>query len=82
MPKPPATGRPPTIGYGSIRADEVLPVRELCRRLGWQKKTLSHARREGLQTIQFGRLAYALGADVVRFFQRLRDGQGPGEGTQ
>jgi hypothetical protein len=69
----PLTGRPATVGYGSVHADEILPVRELCRRLGWERKTLAHARRAGLRTVQFGRLSCVLGADVVRFFQSLRD---------
>ena len=70
-PTKPAAGH----GYGAIRADELLPVREMMRRLGWQRKTLYHARRCGLRIIPFGRLTYCLGADVLAFFGRLADDQ-------
>ena len=61
---------------GSIRADELLPVQVLCERLGWKRKTLSHARRAGLRTVRFGRFNYVTGADVLAFFAGLADGNG------
>jgi hypothetical protein len=67
----------PIIGYGSIRADEILPLREAARRLGWEQKTIRRAQREGLRAIPFGRLKYVRGADVLEFFGKLADaGQG------
>jgi hypothetical protein len=68
---PPAT----PIAPGSIRADELLLTREACRRLEWERKTLAHAKREGLKTIRFGRFDYCRGADVLRFFDRLAEQQ-------
>ena len=67
------------IGPSSIRTDELLLVREACRRLGWQRKTLAHAKAEGLRTIKFGRFCYVRGADLLEFFGRLaarQDGTG------
>jgi len=61
---------------GSIRADELLPVREACRRLGWERRTLAHAKREGLRTIPFGRFRYVTGAEVLRFFASLAEDNG------
>jgi len=57
-------------GYGSIRADEVLPLREAARRLGWARKTVAHAQRDGLRTVAFGRMKYVLGEDVIAFFRQ------------
>ena len=63
--------KPPGIGYGSISADEVLPLREAARRLGWEQKTIRRAQREGLRTVGFGRFKYVLGRDVLGFFDKL-----------
>lgn len=56
---------------GSIRTDEILPLPELKRRLGWGEHAIRQARRKGLRLIGFGRGKYALGADVLAFFERL-----------
>ena len=61
---------------GSIRADELMPVRILCSRLGWERKTLAHAKRSGLKTTKFGRFDYCAGADVLEFFRGLAEGDG------
>ena len=60
-----------SIGYGSISADEIMPLRVAGRRLGWEQKTIRHAQREGLRTIAFGRFKYVFGRDVLRFFDKL-----------
>ncbi len=60
---------PPTLG--SVRADEILPAKILCRRLGIGRHTLSRLRRMGLREIHFGRGYYFRGADVVAIFDRL-----------
>jgi len=62
-----------TPARGSIRADELLLMREACRRLGWERKTLAHAKRAGLRTIRFGRFDYVTGAELARFFARLAE---------
>ncbi len=60
----------------SVRTDEILPIAEACRRLGWGKRTLQHARRCGLRIIRFGRCAYVRGVDVHAFFAKLAEGSG------
>jgi hypothetical protein len=56
---------------GSIRADELMPVRTFCARMGWQRKTLAHAHAVGLRTIRFGKYAYIRGQAALEFFQKL-----------
>ena len=68
-----------TIGYGSIQANEILPLREAARRLGWEQKTIRRAQREGLRTIMFGRFKYVRGSDVLDFFGKLAEEQAAGD---
>ena len=68
---------PPT-SHDSVSASELLMVRELCRRLGWERKSLAHAKREGLRTVKFARFDYVRGADVLAFFDKLAEQQGAG----
>jgi hypothetical protein len=56
-------------------AGEVLPLAIVRQRLGWGHKTAAKALREGLPAVEFGRCKYVLGADVIRFFERLRQEQ-------
>ncbi len=63
---------------GTIHADEIMPVRIAARRLGWNVKSLAHAKREGLQTQRFGRFDYTTGRWVIEFFERLAE-QGPSD---
>jgi hypothetical protein len=79
MKKPPNSALP--LSYDSIVPGELMLVRELCRRLGWQRKTLSHAKQVGLKTIRFGRFDYCLSSDVIAFFSRLADKQHQREGA-
>ena len=65
----------PPPARGSITAAELLLVRKLCKRLGWERKTLAHAKRAGLRTIRFGRFDYARGCDVLDFFTKLAEQQ-------
>jgi len=65
---------------GSITAAEIMLVREACLRLGWARKTLTHAKKTGLRTIRFGRFDYVRGADILSFFSRLAEPQASGEG--
>ena len=65
---------PSSDGYGSISADEVLPLREAARRLGFGQKTIRQAQRAGLRTVEFGRMKYVIGQDVLDFFRRLAEG--------
>ena len=58
---------------GSIRADELLTLRELKARLGWGEHAVRQARRAGLRLIPFGREKFALGSDVLAFFTRLAE---------
>ena len=71
-----AKPKTPSIGYGSISADEVLPLREAARRLGWEQKAIRRAQREGLRTVGFGRFKYVFGRDVLGFFDKLAGQEG------
>jgi len=63
---------------GSIRSDEILSLAELRRRLGWGEHAIRQARRQGLRLIGFGREKFALGRDVLAFFERLGAEQAAG----
>jgi hypothetical protein len=68
-----------------IRADAVYSWPELRRRLGWLEHSGRQARVKGLRLVTFGRAKYALGSDVLKFFERLAEQQadmrsGGGEG--
>jgi hypothetical protein len=65
----------PGFGFGSVRADEVLPLREAARRLGFAQDALRKAQSHGLRTVRFGKLRYVRGADVLDFFAALIEGQ-------
>lgn len=62
-------------GYGSIRSDEIMPLREAARRLGWGQRAVRHALRAGLATTKFGRLRYVRGRALVEFFAALEAAQ-------
>jgi len=65
---PTAPSLPPS---ASVRADEVLTVVELCRRLRWRGHSLRQAKRLGLPTIRFGARDYAIGDEVLTWFKSL-----------
>jgi hypothetical protein len=58
-----------------VRAGEVYSLAELRRRLGWQDHAVRQARVKGLRLVSFGHAKYALGSDVLKFFERLGDQQ-------
>jgi hypothetical protein len=64
----------------AIRGDAIYPAQVLRAKLGWEKKTWLHAKREGLPVVQFGRQAYVAGGDVLRFFQGLAERQAAARG--
>jgi hypothetical protein len=72
----PAPARAPDLG--TIRADELVPLPVLRKRLGWGNKTAAQAQRDGLRATRYGHLKYVLGADVLAFFGRLAGDQGNG----
>jgi hypothetical protein len=61
----------PTIGRGSVRADEVMSLREFGRRLGLASRALCDAQRAGLKTVLLGRTKYVIGKHALQFFERL-----------
>ena len=63
--------RPTRAKRGSVRADEVLPLCVLSRRLGIGRYTLLEMRKKGLHPIKQGHGYFFLGADVLRYFQTL-----------
>ena len=56
---------------GSIRADELLPLKVARCRLGVGIKGMAQLRRAGLPVRRFGRQGFILGRDVLRFFSEL-----------
>ena len=65
-----ADKKPPDLA--PIRADEIYPLRELMRRLGWKEAALRRARRDGLRIRRYGNLFYVLGSDAVDFLSEQR----------
>ena len=78
-PRRPAPAR--AADLGTIRADELLPLPVLRKRLGWGNKTAAQAQRDGLRAVRYGHLKYVLGTDVLEWFAKLaRDGD-PGSSS-
>ena len=74
--------KPPTIG-GSIRGDEVYPLREFCRRLGIGRKSWISMRNGGLRFCTSGRQIFIVGNDALKFFGELVEKQATrGDGEQ
>ena len=70
-PSKPKRPRPPAV----IRADAVYSWQELQRRFRWQEHSARQARLQGLRLVTFGREKYAIGSDVLKFFERLAERQ-------
>lgn len=76
-------------GYGALRSDEFLvPLREVCRRLALGRRTAWDIQRDGLKTIQVGRMKYVRAEDLKAYFDALaerqqnpRKGEGNGHET-
>lgn len=66
------------VGCGSVRADEVLPLREFGRRLGLATRALCDAQRGGLKTILVGRVKFVLGSDALEWFRQQANAQAAG----
>lgn len=78
MRKPnPATA---SVGPGSIRADELMPLAEFCRRLRIGRKTWYRMKSAGLRSAEIGKQRYILGHDALDFFAKLAQRQGGVEG--
>ena len=58
-----------------ISAHAVYSWAELRRRFGWEEHAGRQARLNGLRLVSFGRGKYVLGADVLKFFERLAERQ-------
>ena len=67
-------------GSGSIRADELMPLQEFCRRLRIGRKTWYSMRDAGLRSAEIGKQRYILGRDALEFFAGLAERQDRGEG--
>lgn len=59
---------------GPIRCDEIYPVDEFLRRVGWRRGALTAARRQGLRAIIAGGRLFVRGADFDAYLQRLAEG--------
>ena len=65
----------------SIRADEVMSLREAARRLGWKAHSIRQAKRRGLRVVKFGSTNYVLGESILEFFRQLADAGENGDQT-
>ena len=72
----------PPRSLGSIHRDEVLPLREAARRMGWHDKAISDVQKAGLQTVTIGRMKFTTGAAVYEFVERMMQQAGDGRGGQ
>ncbi len=45
-------------GLRGIPVDEILPVREVMRRLGWGQHAFNHAKKQGLRVLAFSKYSY------------------------
>jgi hypothetical protein len=70
----------PTLG--SIHRDEVLPVREAARRLGWNRKAIVNAQRNGLKICRIGRFTITTGAAIFAYVEKLMNDAQGGEGGE
>ena len=59
----------PPRSLGSIHRDEVLPLREAARRMGWANKMISDVQKAGLKTVTIGRMKYVTGAAIYDFVE-------------
>ena len=64
---------PPRPALAGVAADEVLPLSEVRRRLGWGPRLAAEVQRQGLRTVLCGKRKYCLGTDVLSFFQSLAE---------
>jgi hypothetical protein len=71
---------------GSIHRDEVLPLREAARRMGWANRMIADVQRMGLRTVTIGRMKYTTGNAIYEFVEHMatmaaeqRVGNEPGE---
>lgn len=69
MRKPLATPAPRQLGM--VSRDEVGPLEEIGRRMGWGNEMLATVQRMGLRTVVIGRRKYVTGNAVYRFVEHL-----------
>ncbi|MCC6126900.1 MAG: hypothetical protein IT426_18200 [Pirellulales bacterium] len=72
----PLTKSPPPLG--SIHRDEVLPVREAARRLGWQRKAITEAQKNGLRVCRCGRYTITTGQAIFDYVEKMMRANGEG----
>ena len=61
---------------GSVRSDELLPLRVFCQRLGIGRKAWSALARRGFPIVRSGKQVFILGDAALTFFRSLTDGKG------
>jgi hypothetical protein len=72
----------PTVGRGSVRADEILSLREFGRRLGLAKRALIDAQKAGLKTALVGRCKFVCGSQAVEWFAQQAERQAGTQATE
>jgi hypothetical protein len=71
----------PTPALGSVRRDEVLPLREAGKRLGWNRASITNARRDGLRTVRYGQYLLTTGEAIYEFIEsRIRSAEASTKG--
>ena len=76
----PRTDKPHRPQLGSVHRDEVLPLQELGRRMGWGNEMLATVQRDGLKAVTIGRRKYVTGAAVYAFVEQQAERGGRGNG--
>ena len=62
---------PLTAALGSVSADEVMPSREFCRRMGFSRNALDALRDRGFPTIECGKQRLVDGTAALAYFRKL-----------
>ncbi len=68
----------PTIGRGSIHADELIDLRTFGKRLGLGPRVLCDLQRAGLRTCLLGRRKYVVGRWALDFAEQQASDHGQG----
>ena len=53
----------------AIKPDEMYPLSEAMRRMGWREHSFRQARKNGLAVMRVGRTAYVMGSDLIAHVQ-------------
>lgn len=63
-------------GFDSIEPSACWPMSEVCRRMGWGRRTREKARADGLRVLRIGRVDYVRGAWLAAYLSTKAEGNG------